>query len=285
MGREIKRVAAGFDWPLGKVWQGFINPHYKKCPQANITCFGGSTAAERWMDAICRFLALVGEECAAAPHAEQFKERGRIYPHPYLEEFAQAPRYDIPPEIEAEAKKIEDSKRQMQFLYRYANQHPAKLIPLTDELLYVLGRFARTKDFDMGGSASWEIQKAIFAGAGIDRELSKFGVCKVCDGEGLDPDVKEVYDAWEQTPIPNGSWWQVWETVSEGSPVTPAFATDAELIDYLVVNGDARDQKRGDGGWSRENAEKFVSVGWAPSAMVVSGPEGAAMHTPRDGGI
>lgn len=258
MGREIKRVAAGFDWPMSKVWQGFINPHYKKCPEANITCFGGSTAAGRWMDAICRFIAIIGEECAAAPYAEQFKERGRIYPHPYLEEFSQAPRYDIP---------------------------PAKLLPLTEELLDVLAKFAGSADFGMGSSASWEIQKAIFAGAGMDRKLSKFGVCRVCDGEDLDPAVKEAYYAWEKTPIPDGLWWQVWETVSEGSPVTPAFATDVELVDYLVTNGDAWDQSRGDGGWKRENAEKFVGVGWAPSAMVVSGPEGMTFKTVRDGGI
>src|SRR3990172_2402065 len=30
MGREIRRVPMDFDWPLNKVWQGFINPHWKK---------------------------------------------------------------------------------------------------------------------------------------------------------------------------------------------------------------------------------------------------------------
>lgn len=28
MGRELKRVALDFDWPLHKVWDGFINPHH-----------------------------------------------------------------------------------------------------------------------------------------------------------------------------------------------------------------------------------------------------------------
>lgn len=31
MGREIKRVALDFDWPLSKVWEGYVNPHYRKC--------------------------------------------------------------------------------------------------------------------------------------------------------------------------------------------------------------------------------------------------------------
>jgi len=28
MGREVKRVALDFDWPVGKVWDGFLNPWY-----------------------------------------------------------------------------------------------------------------------------------------------------------------------------------------------------------------------------------------------------------------
>ncbi len=34
MGREIKRVALNFDWPIGKIWKGYINPyskHIKDC--------------------------------------------------------------------------------------------------------------------------------------------------------------------------------------------------------------------------------------------------------------
>ena len=35
MGRELKRVEPNFNWPLDKVWKGFINPYYefnKDCP-------------------------------------------------------------------------------------------------------------------------------------------------------------------------------------------------------------------------------------------------------------
>lgn len=31
MGRELKRVAIGFEWPLNKVWKGYINPYYIHC--------------------------------------------------------------------------------------------------------------------------------------------------------------------------------------------------------------------------------------------------------------
>lgn len=74
--------------------------------------------------------------------------------------------------------------------------------------------------------------------------------------------------------------YQVYETVSEGTPVTPHFATQEELVDYLVKYGDRWDQIRGDGGWSQDNAVSFVyGTQWAPSLIIADGK----MFSPRDG--
>lgn len=60
------------------------------------------------------------------------------------------------------------------------------------------------------------------------------------------------------------TWYQVYETVSEGTPVTPPFETQQELIDYLVNHGTFWDKR----GFSREVAEKFVlETQWVPSGM------------------
>ncbi len=67
------------------------------------------------------------------------------------------------------------------------------------------------------------------------------------------------------------TWFQVWETVSEGTPVSPPFETEAELISYLAENGDDWDQKRGDPAWGQERAERFVAAKWAPSLVMVGG--------------
>ena len=68
--------------------------------------------------------------------------------------------------------------------------------------------------------------------------------------------------------------WCVYETVSEGTPVTPVFATAQELIDYLAEHGATFD----DCAWSRANAERFVNdTGWAPT-MVVAGGKVMAGH-------
>jgi len=93
------------------------------------------------------------------------------------------------------------------------------------------------------------------------------------------PDAERYRPRFDQDP----TWYQVYETISEGSPVTPPFATQDELINYLVNSGDEWDQRSGDGGWSRENAEAFVARGHAPSLMVVRGMGGTEIKSPRDG--
>lgn len=61
------------------------------------------------------------------------------------------------------------------------------------------------------------------------------------------------------------TWYQVYETVSEGTPITPPFATQEELIEYLVASGTFWDEGKK---WSRKQAESFVKgCGWVPSLI------------------
>lgn len=99
------------------------------------------------------------------------------------------------------------------------------------------------------------------------------------DGRPPDP---AYFRPWQDE---DATWFQVWETVTEGTPVTPPFATKEELVDYLVKHGDFWQQKRwekGDKfmqptvpGYSRAAAEKFVmGDGWAPSHVIVHDEHG-----------
>jgi hypothetical protein len=118
---------------------------------------------------------------------------------------------------------------------------------------------------------------------------------------GLDPDREKYthedgsyYDFWEWGDSPpnreyyreykddEATWYQVYETVSEGTPVTPPFETEDELVNYLIENGDFWDQQRwSEGnrlmqpnppGYTREQAEAFVKgAGWVPSMTVQNG--------------
>jgi hypothetical protein len=97
---------------------------------------------------------------------------------------------------------------------------------------------------------------------------------------GTPPDRAYYRPAWTEAEAIH---FQMYETVSEGTPVSPVFATKEELVDYLVANGDFWDQKRGNGGWKRDAAEKFVGCGYAPSMIVIRSAAGVEIKEPRDG--
>jgi hypothetical protein len=92
-------------------------------------------------------------------------------------------------------------------------------------------------------------------------------------------DRKELYPYyWEWDQPPNeeycrpypdeqATWFQLYETVSEGTPTTPPFETKAELVEYLVKHGEYHDPR----GWSRESAEYIVKTGWGPSMIIHNG--------------
>jgi hypothetical protein len=83
-------------------------------------------------------------------------------------------------------------------------------------------------------------------------------------GNAPDP---EYYRPWKDQ---EATWFQLWQTVSEGSPVSPPFETREELAQYLAENGDEWDQLRRHGGWGVEAAKRFCSQGWAPSFIADS---------------
>ena len=88
------------------------------------------------------------------------------------------------------------------------------------------------------------------------------------ESEGNPPN-RAYYRPWQDD---EATWFQVWETVSEGTPVTPPFPTREQLAEYLYTHGDKWDQKRGAGPWSRESAIEFVfNDGYVPSLVVVNG--------------
>jgi hypothetical protein len=99
--------------------------------------------------------------------------------------------------------------------------------------------------------------------------------------DGGSPDPEYYRPKFETEP----TWYQIYETVSEGTPVTPPFATKEELVNYLVEHGDFWDQTRGNGGWERKNAEQFVKAEWAPSLIMFTSPQGNIIHAARDGDI
>jgi len=250
MSRELRRVALDFDWPLHKPWHGFLNTHYRPCPAAaQNMCFGGETPASRWLDAVARLIALLGEQAVEEPHAEKLRARGQLFPHPYLLEWSTAPRCELPESVQKRIQALPQAVRMTEH-FRYVRQHPPPLIPFTKELEVLVTKLAGEAPHPFqGGSVSYGIVRAIMHATGLVD--TGWGVCTVCKGKGLDPACEEAYESWRKTPPPEGPGWQVWETVSEGSPISPVFAKKQDLREYL----------RGEG-YSGDAIEEFIRIGW-----------------------
>lgn len=222
MGREIKRVPVDFDWPMNKVWDGFLMPASLSLPNCPDCDGHGTTTALRWVIASAHMLLMLDDDL-------NDQARGRDM-HPYFRDY-------------------------------YTTAHGTRPSPEIREL--GTGLAGREAGF-LGHDAidGWTAAKKIIAAAGLDPET--WGYCQGCDGSGTTatPDQRAAADAWEPSDPPTGDGWQLWETVSEGSPISPVFAEREGLIDWLcsaAYNWGVSTPL------TREQAEHFTDLGWAPS--------------------
>jgi len=218
MGREVKRVALDFDWPLNKTWPGYLSPEWRGCPSQ--TCRHGETVDAAWLAAIVHLLLIAGED----------GKKGTL--HPWIESLDNAPT---------------------------GSDYSTVLRPTPRMAELTTGLAGRAPGF-LGHDAidRWAATKAIVRAAGLPEDWL---TCATCKGHGIHPDDRAASEAWERTEPPAGEGWQIWETVSEGSPITPVFATAEELAEWCVTN------KPWSTGMSREAWRRFIDVGWAPSGI------------------
>jgi hypothetical protein len=109
-----------------------------------------------------------------------------------------------------------------------------------------------------------------------NEEQKKSGYPATSEGfiewDGEPPKFKWYRPAYTEEP----TWFQAYENVSEGTPVSPPFETKDELIDWVAANGLK-------GLWehmTREQAERFVSASYGPSMVMLKTPEGVKMDRP-----
>jgi hypothetical protein len=256
MGREIRRVPLDFNWPLNKVWEGFVNPHNKPCPETGKTCFSGYKAEYHWLEQVCQLMARMGDEAANAPYESEFKARGRIYPDPALSRWESAPEH-------------------------FTGQG-FTLIPLGPGLAQLVEALSGEKCGGVMGSSgtAWGLMKRILKAGGIKtaKQRDQWIYCPVCEGRNMDPAVWAAHDAWKPYDPPTGEGWQLWETVSDGSPISSVYGTRELFVKHLINKG-----------YSPESAERFTEMGWAPSGIITQNGQllqdidcALAMNSERD---
>jgi hypothetical protein len=108
----------------------------------------------------------------------------------------------------------------------------------------------------------------------VDDPELKIKYPKYEDWTGKRPDDPKYYVDYDPDLC---TWWQLYESVSEGTPVSPPFATKEELASYLSTYGDFWEQARAKREHrqlnllSYEQAMKVVEGGWLPSMAVKNG--------------
>lgn len=246
MGREIRRVSLDFDFPLNETWTGFLHPDSLRGEICS-DCFGkGTTSAYEWVMGIGLLLEDVvhdlGDQLRGKPSHRYLREAPH---HPY-----DHGEYDY---------KTKACVREGRGMLR-----PSKdLLPLMAELCEATEEQLTSP---MSGY-TYRVGMKLIEAAGLD--FMEWGKCPACEGHG-DTEKYEgqraEYEAWEPTEPPEGDGWQLWQTVSEGGPISPVFATPEELATWMSSPEYTWGATKTTGPPSYENALAFIKVGWAPSA-------------------
>lgn len=264
MGKELRRVPLDFSWPLDETWGGYINPYSKALRDCD-ACRG------RGVNPPTRLL-----ECL-------------WYRHQHFEAWTvlQAADDSFPASLLAFARTILASER------GWSDQLDQSDVDalVEGDRLWDWTRRPRTEEQReevrrkmADGGNSWlprdngyrptaeeinEANRKNFIHDAINsyiclkaraRFYGVYGNCPVCNGKAYrcDKETERRYKRWRKSDPPTGPGYQVWETVSEGSPISPVFDRPAALIGWLVAQG-----------YSQVAAERFAEQGWAMSAMSV----------------
>ncbi len=281
MGREVKRVALDFVWPLKERWVGYLNPFYKhshKCPH----CEGGySPFARKIHDMWYGYGGFRPEDNGSTPftpetpNVRRFAERN----------VASAPDYYGSGEyaIVREAQRLCNlwnpalchhlNQEEVEHLFNEGRLREFETCPdartLNEAYLFGMGHCSTNQ---------WIITKFRCEKAGVDV------CCEHCGGDATvweSDEFRKKAEDWVREEPPKGDGWQMWETTSEGSPISPVFATPEELAGWLA------NTKASSMGSNTATYEQWMGMivgpGWAmsmvgiPGVGLVSGVEAVSM--------
>jgi hypothetical protein len=207
MGRELKRVPMDFDWPIDKIWDGYLTPEEFRLPQC-AACGGDGYTPE------------------ARAIADTF------YPHmiggPRADELAWCDKIG-----QAEVDNLLAKGR----LTTLVKHDPTEDNP-RDWEWKPLPRIAEEVNANQRGLDSHD---AINRWLLVSFRCERLGIpekCSTCTGHGniATDEEREEAEKDHRVDPPEGEGYQLWETTTEGSPLSPVFATIEELCTYAAAN-------------------------------------------------
>lgn len=252
MGRELKRVPLNFDWPIDEIWKGYINPywkHHRTCEMCDGSGYSQKAKyiADQWYGDVQFDPNETGSEPFTfdMPEVRQIAKRNiniGIDIDPYYEN-----------RIRLEALRL------CRHFNRQWSHH------LSQEDVNVLAEELRLMDFThiFDRENGWrrredgyiptarEVNIWSLSGFGhdsinryicIEAKCNRLGIevnCPYCNGGGnLWPseEIKQAYEDWKDYDPPIGEGFQLWNTTTEGHPMSPVFSTLDELCEWCAAN-------------------------------------------------
>lgn len=224
MGRELKRVPLDFQWEIGKLWSGYVNPHKihecRECEglgwskEYNILkdewYYGGKT---EWRPNPfregSRYNSVAWSHNLDQEDVDALVEAGRLW------DFTRVP--------------INDEQREV-VRQKIANGENSWL-PFDNEYRPTA---QEVNEWSLKGMGHDSLNCSVVIQARLAKE-GKSHLCSNCDGTGENwqsEKAKELYENWEKYDPQTGEGFQLWSTTSEGNPMTPVFGSLEDLCTY-----------------------------------------------------
>jgi hypothetical protein len=281
MGRELKRVPLWFDAPMNKVWKGFINPYNTSIKCEHCDGLGYSEYYNHLKDLWYGYAKFKPEDNGSTP----FLPTDQVIIEQAKWNISRAPEYYGTTDIHIQRECERLSKLFNTRWHHHLNQQEVnaliaegRLHDLTsewkdDKWQRKVPEYNPTakevndwsiKGFGHDGINAWIVisQKCLDNGQSTK--------CHHCGGEGCtwpSKSDKYLHDTWKWKQPPKGKGYQIWETVSEGSPISPVFKTPEELAEHMSHTRWGADQ----GSTKEQWLEFILGPGWAPSGVIKNG--------------
>lgn len=249
MGRKLYRVPLDFNWPLDKVWEGYLNPFYDQSHKCDDCGGTGQNPGTRLIEEL-----FYAHDQNTLRHIIRGMPIRTLKPAPKPDSLA-----TVEPDLgglvraimadphawfrwcdkitQEEVEELVKHNRLMDWTHT-CNAVPGEgwkpkdppYMPTAEEINAAQrapGNFLRSHD----GINRWIL---------VEFRAKKYGVwgpCPHCvEGRIWPEGVKEKYDTWTEYEPPTGEGYQLWENTSEGSPQSPVFATLDELCAWCAEN-------------------------------------------------
>jgi hypothetical protein len=280
VGRKVRRVPLDFAWPLRQRWPGYVKPDSldgRPCEDCEGT--GASLRARQlyamWYGKTLFFPETNGSKPFTAAHpAIQARARRNINSAPHLHGWGElavlqeavrlAKLYDGAWCHHLNADDVAAliaAGRLITFTHHWDTEQ-RRWIP-NDPV--VVPTPEQVNEWSLQGFGHDGINASVVIHARCERD-GVAASCATCKGEGdieAYPGQREESENWTREDPPTGEGWQLWETITDGSPISPVFDTAQGLARWLTTPEGAETNNPGDPPMPYDVALAFVMEGHA----------------------